>query len=242
MPAGLILASLGRRLTVRAMPALGAVTTVAARSTVLARSTVEARMMGTVIQFPLTVGSCKPRGAAARVRTLSSVEACPAMSAWLMVCAVIEILVAEQAAPTFIAEAVPGLLAGPVETSWIPLALVTKPPFPSAVAQAFVGLVAVSMLIVTTRQAARFCAVISLPARQTDTITGGGAFVVAEVVVPRTTQVGTASAVIMCVARDSVLVPHHGMRREMFFLRPVLPHVQKPLCCQARDQLLPAGS
>jgi hypothetical protein len=35
MPAGLILASLGRRLTVRAMPALRAVTTVAARSTVL---------------------------------------------------------------------------------------------------------------------------------------------------------------------------------------------------------------
>lgn len=35
VPAGLILASLGRRLTVRAMPALRAVTPVAARSTVL---------------------------------------------------------------------------------------------------------------------------------------------------------------------------------------------------------------
>jgi hypothetical protein len=35
MPAGLILASLGGRLTVGAMPAFGAVTTVAARSTVL---------------------------------------------------------------------------------------------------------------------------------------------------------------------------------------------------------------
>jgi hypothetical protein len=53
-----------------------------------------------------------------------------------MIRAVIEILVAEQATPTLIAEAVPGLLAGSVKTSWVPLALVTKAPFPSAVAPA----------------------------------------------------------------------------------------------------------
>lgn len=58
------------------------------------------------------------------------------MSAWLMVRAVIEILVAEQATPSLIAEAVPGLLAGPVQAPRIPLALVTKAPFPSAVAPA----------------------------------------------------------------------------------------------------------
>lgn len=58
------------------------------------------------------------------------------MSARLVVRAVIQILVAEQATPSLIAEAVPGLLAGPMETSWIPLALVTKAPFPAAVAPA----------------------------------------------------------------------------------------------------------
>jgi ribosomal protein S8E len=62
------------------------------------------------------------------------------------------------------------------------------------------------------KEALTFGAVISLPASKTDAITGGGALVVAEVVISRPAQVGTAGAVIMCVARDSVFVPHHGMR------------------------------
>jgi hypothetical protein len=81
------------------------------------------------------------------------------------------------------------------------------------------------------KEALTFGAVISLPASKADTITGGGALVVAEVVISRPAQIGTAGAVIMCIARDSVFVPHLGMRREMLFLRPVLPHVQKPLRC-----------
>jgi hypothetical protein len=53
-----------------------------------------------------------------------------------MVGAIIQVLVAEQAAPSFVTEAVPGLLAGPVETAWIPLTLVTKTTFPPAVTPA----------------------------------------------------------------------------------------------------------
>jgi hypothetical protein len=93
-------------------------------------------MMGAIIQFSLAVGACKPRGTSACVRALPGVEACPAMPAWLMIRAVVEVLVAEEAAPSLIAEAVPALLAGPVQAPRIPLALVTKAPFPSAVAPA----------------------------------------------------------------------------------------------------------
>jgi len=87
-----------------------------------------------------------------------------------------------------------------------------------------------------------FRAVISLPAWQADTIAGGGALVVAEVVVARPAQVSTANTVVMCVARDPIFVPHHGVRRPVFVLRPVLPHVQPPLRRQPRDQRLPCNN
>lgn len=146
------------------MPAFGALTAVAACSHVLARAAVETWVVGAVIQLALAVRSCKPRRATACVGTLSSVKASAAMPAWFMVCAVVQILVTKQASPSFITEAVPRLLTGPVEATGVPLTFVTKAAFPSTVTQAFVGLVAVAMLFITSGQTARFRAVISLPA------------------------------------------------------------------------------
>lgn len=87
-----------------------------------------------------------------------------------------------------------------------------------------------------------FSAVVALPARETDAVTGGGTLVVSKVVVSGSAQVGTARAVVMGVARHPVFVPHHGMGRAVLVLRPILPHVQPPLRCQAGDQRLPCNN
>jgi len=87
-----------------------------------------------------------------------------------------------------------------------------------------------------------FSAVVSLPARETDAVACGGAFVVAEVVIAGTAQYGTAATIVMFVARDSVFVLHHGMRRAVFVLRPILSNVQPSLRRKARDQRLPCNN
>lgn len=102
----------------------------------LARPTVQARVVGTVVKFPLAVRSCKARRTTARVRTLSSVKASATMPAWFVVCAVVQILVAKKSTPSFITEAVPGLLASPVEATRVPLTFITKAAFPPTVAPA----------------------------------------------------------------------------------------------------------
>lgn len=93
-------------------------------------------MMCTIIQFLFAVRSREPWGAAAGVRTLPGIETSATVFARLVIGAIIQVLVAKQAAPSFITEAVPGFLAGPMETARIPLTLVTKAAFPPAVAPA----------------------------------------------------------------------------------------------------------
>jgi len=56
------------------------------------------------------------------------------MLAWFVIGAVIQILVAKQAAPSFITQAVPRLLARTVEATRVPLTFVTQAAFPSTVA------------------------------------------------------------------------------------------------------------
>jgi hypothetical protein len=89
--------------------------------------------VGAVIKFPFAVRSCKPRRATAGVRTLSGVKASATVSAWFVIGAVVQILVAKQASPSFIAEAVPRLLTRPVEATRVPLTVVTQATFPSTV-------------------------------------------------------------------------------------------------------------
>lgn len=74
------------------------------------------------------------RRAAARVGALAGVSAGGAVLARPVVGAVVEILVAEEPAPAFIAEAVVGLLAGSVHTARIPDALVAEGARPTGLA------------------------------------------------------------------------------------------------------------
>jgi len=102
----------------------------------LAGSAVLTWVVGAVIKFSFAVRSCKPRRATASVRTLSGVKASAAMPTWFVIGAVIQILVAKQASPSFITKAVPRLLARTVEATRVPLTFVTQAAFPSTVAPA----------------------------------------------------------------------------------------------------------
>lgn len=92
--------------------------------------------MRTIIQFLFAVRSRKPRRAAARIRALPGVETSATVSTRLVIGAIVQVLVAEQAAPPFITQALPRVLAGPMQTARVPLTLVTKTAFPPAVTPA----------------------------------------------------------------------------------------------------------
>lgn len=86
-----------------------------------------------------------------------------------------------------------------------------------------------------------FGTVVTLPAVGTDTVALGGARVVAELVVPRPTEVGAARAVVVLVTHDTVLVAEGRVRAAVLLLVPVRAHVQPLLRRQPRDQRF-AGS
>ena len=82
----------------------------------------------------LAVCSCVARRAAASVRPLSGVEAGGSVAAGLVVGAVVQVLVAEEAAPSVVAVALPGVLARSVFASRISDALIAEWSGPAATA------------------------------------------------------------------------------------------------------------
>lgn len=109
-----------------------------AYSLILTNASVETRvLMGqTSVHGLFAIGSLEPSFTVAGVRPQSGVVASPAVLARLVVGAIIEILVAEQTTPTFVADALPLLLACPVQTSGIPFALVAQLSCPTPVTSA----------------------------------------------------------------------------------------------------------
>lgn len=92
--------------------------------------------MGAVAELLITVGAGVAGRAATRVRALARVETGAAVSARLMVGAVVEVLVAEQPAPAFVAQTVPRLLAGTVSAVRIRFAFVAQSTLPATVTSA----------------------------------------------------------------------------------------------------------
>ena len=103
-----------------------------------ARSTVETGIRVTVQKRLLAVGAVEAWRARAGVQTLAvkGVKAGAAVQAGLVIRAIVEVLVAEQTAPAFVAEALPGLLTATVKAAWISHALVAVRSFPAVVASA----------------------------------------------------------------------------------------------------------
>jgi len=67
---------------------------------------------------------------------LTGVEAGAAVQARLMIRAIVEVLVAEQSAPAFVARALPGFLAATVKAARVSDALIALRTFPAAVTSA----------------------------------------------------------------------------------------------------------
>jgi len=65
---------------------------------------------------------------------LAGVEAGATVQARFVIRAIVEVLVAEQSAPTFVALALPGFLAATVEATRVPDALIAQRTLPAVVA------------------------------------------------------------------------------------------------------------
>lgn len=129
-----------------------------------AASSVPAGVVGALIDLLFTAGPGEAWTTGAGVATLSSVgTSCP-VHAGLVVGAVVQVLVAEEASPTLLTVALPRLLAGAMETARVPDAVVTITPTEAHSTLAFSRLLTETMFIVTAWQADRFCAVLSFPA------------------------------------------------------------------------------
>lgn len=86
---------------------------------------VHARVDAAIFDFNFAVGAQEAGRALACVRSLSGVGAGPAVVTRLVVGAEVEVLIAEQAAPALLADALPLHAAGSVHASWIHFTLVT---------------------------------------------------------------------------------------------------------------------
>lgn len=115
---------LSRSLTAASVEASGAV----ASGVRLTRASpaVETRNDGAVVLDQFTVRSSVFGRAGTGVRSLTSVEASTTVLARLVVGAVVQVLVAEKTTPTFVAVALPRLLARAVQTSRVADALVAQ--------------------------------------------------------------------------------------------------------------------
>lgn len=87
----------------------------------------------TVQKRRLAVRAGEAWRARAGVRALAGVEAGAAVVAGLVIGTVVEILVAEEAAPAFVAEALPGFVTTSMKTPGIPHALIAVGTLPSVV-------------------------------------------------------------------------------------------------------------
>lgn len=67
---------------------------------------------------------------------MAGVKAGAAVHARLMIRAIVEILIAEQSTPAFVARALPRFLAATVEATWVSNALITQWPLPTVVTSA----------------------------------------------------------------------------------------------------------
>lgn len=119
-------------------------------------------------------------------------------------CAVVEILVTEEASPTLLAVALPWLLAGAMQAARIADAVVTVLPTKSHSAFAFARFVAKSMVFITSRKTEWFCAVLSFPPGVADNFSALSAGEVAESVVAGAAEDRAALAVVMLVTNESV--------------------------------------
>lgn len=124
-------------LAMRSRPALATLAPVrSVRCLLEARSPIQTRLVLALADFDLAILATEARQTVARVRSLTGIETRAVVLARPMIGAVVQVLVAEQTAPAFVAIAFPFLLAGAVNAARIRFAFVAQGPFISRMASA----------------------------------------------------------------------------------------------------------
>lgn len=146
-----------------------------------------------------------------------------------MIRAIVQILIAEQTAPTFVTEALVGLLARPMHTSRIQDTFVAVFTLVAVFALAFPGHVALSVLWMATLGANSFGTIVALelggillPSRQASLLALRVAGVVAELVISGTAERVTIFPKIMGRTDQSVFIFEKGVA---FSIQLGCPHV-----------------
>lgn len=138
MDAGFLHTGHGLLLAVASGPALVAFAT-KCRGTIVpfnvsTRGAVHTGLFLAVGDLNFAIGAHESRFAFTGVRSLASVEAGSTVLTGFVICAVVQVLVAEQTAPAFVADAVPGFQAASVDASRVRFAFVAHGTFPASVA------------------------------------------------------------------------------------------------------------
>lgn len=173
---------------------------------IAALTSVQARLVGTAALLHLAISTAEARGTRALVTSGTTVMARGSVLARAVVGAVIEVLVAEQTTPAIFTIATPGVGARAVGAVGVTTTLVTELALPATHTLAFVWLIAVSVLLMTTRQTNSFSTIISSPSRQALPGAIRHTLVMAERRVDRALAEDVARLpVIVLVALDSVV-------------------------------------
>lgn len=106
-----------------------------------------------LIGLDLTVDTTEARLASAGVAALACVRACGVVLAGFMIGAEVKVLVAEQAAPAFFADALKRLAAGSMQTPRVPLALVAEGALPPETTLALTRGLTITVRAATARRA-----------------------------------------------------------------------------------------
>lgn len=170
--------------------------------------------MRTLVGDPgLAIGTRPARSARTGVRALASIEASGSVLAGPVVGTVVQVLIAKEPAPAFLAMASPGLVAGSMLATRIPDTVGAECSGPTIPALAFTGTVTVSVVIVTARQAHSFGAIVSffvvgifLPTWQANFVAITITSVMTKLVISGSAQRVTIFAIVVGRARHSVLV------------------------------------
>lgn len=139
-------------------------------------------------------------------------------------CAVIKILVTEKASPSFLAVALPRLLAGTMQTARITDAVIAILSTKTHSAFAFARFFTKSVVFITSRKTDWFSAVMSFPSGIADDFTALSAGKVAEGVVARAAEDRAALTIVVLVTDESVRVLQLGPTTNLKILRPFFTH------------------
>ena len=105
----------------------GAHTGVIIHTCALTGASINAKIMGTFVGYSgFTTVASPTRWARTGVRALTGVKTGGAIFAWVVICAIIQILVAKKATPTFFTMASPRFITFAILASWISDTLITK--------------------------------------------------------------------------------------------------------------------